>query len=262
MTVTVDDADLLLIASAALDHDADLLLDTIDVAALAHVVARAETAATPVDAAAVVLVEIAQRRPFHSGNQAAAWLAAAYVLASNDIHLRIGDAEALALVHAAGQHRIGEPEVAAVLSRHIDRWPHLLRRVGRFLFEASSAEWRPWPNGLPEPVRRRPLPRPALAERRDPPTCPVVFGPWTDGRQSFLVIVGASGVAFFPATDDSGCAVYDVVQVRDLAAGDLVGDWRRLRTGGEMVGSVAAADVRLDRDGLSLDWHVGSLVPA
>jgi prophage maintenance system killer protein len=288
MTVPVDDADLVVVGAVATGVGPDVLLDGTEVAALARIVARVEDASTPFEEAAAVLCGIAGRRPFPTGNRAAAWLGAAYVLAANGLSLRISDAEATALVRAA-EGFASEREVVDVLRDHVRPPGGTVRRVLRFLAEPRSVDGGPWPcpacarpvdvdarsvAGLRGPTSREAVPTlMALCRRqhgthdrtrRAPPAppfeagdtrwCPVVRANEETG-QAFLAVSASGGVAFFPGEDESARPVYEVAHVRELHAGDLAGDWAHLRARADAVGRVAASAVHFDDAGEALDWH-------
>src|SRR5205085_11839814 len=92
VTVTLDEADLSLVAAAASRADERALVDEVDVAALARISARSEEASTALEAGAAVLLGVLHERPFPSGNEAAAWLAAVHLLDRNAVTLHITDA--------------------------------------------------------------------------------------------------------------------------------------------------------------------------
>jgi prophage maintenance system killer protein len=286
----VDEADLVLIAAAASGADPGLVLDGTDVAALARIASCAQAAPTPEAAAAAVLVGVARGRPFPHGNRAAAWLAAAHVLARNGRHVRIRDEDALALVSGAERGDDGEGAVAWALAGHsVERRRGLRRALGWMVspLRGSVVETRPCPL-CSRPVRvhardmasmppgasarlvvsarcwrqnrahgRDGRPHPALppVEDDDGRWCPVVTGPSYGGRRAFAGMVGAGGVVFLPAPAGPEPESYEAVLVPGLCVSDLVGDWRRLSVRGVALGRAQAAWVRFDAAGVLLDWQ-------
>jgi hypothetical protein len=156
MRAWLDEAELVHVAAMATGRPPATVLTTTDVAALAHVVAHLEQATTRVEAAATAVLEIGRRRPFGDGSPAAAWLAAAHLLALDGRSLRIGPVGAAGVL--AAEERIGVAEVTEVLVEHSE--PRR-SRIGRLLRPLLEVHRPDGPSLLPCPacglpvVRRR-----------------------------------------------------------------------------------------------------------
>jgi hypothetical protein len=127
MRTLLDEAGLVYVAAAATGTRPDEVLATCDVAALASVAAALEGVTSGLDAAAVALGELGRRRPFARGNTAAAWLAAAHLLAVDDRRLVIGPAAAVAVLGAAAE--LGPGEIAVVLRERTEPRATTVRRL-------------------------------------------------------------------------------------------------------------------------------------
>ena len=143
--VTLDEADLVLVAAAALGADPQSLVDHANVAALARISARSEEAATAIEAGATVLLEIVHERPFPTGNEAAAWLAAVHLLDRNAVALDISDGDAAALVRQVAAGASDRAATVSVLEHHASPPQTQWRRVVR---------WLRTPRGAPTPSVR------------------------------------------------------------------------------------------------------------
>lgn len=129
----VDEADLVWVGAVASGMDADDVLDGCDVAGLARVAAGCERAGTAVDQAAAAFVGIARERPFPRANGAAAWLAAAHVLAGRSLVLRAADGDVLSLLAAARSGAAGQAAVADALTTWAAPRSGALRRMRGWL---------------------------------------------------------------------------------------------------------------------------------
>jgi hypothetical protein len=118
--VTVDEGDLVWVAAVASGMESGAVLDGCDVAGLARVVARCELAGNPIDEAAAALVGIAREQPFPRANAAAAWLAAAHLLAGASLGVRAGEDELVSLVSAARSGSVGEAAAGAALAGWVE----------------------------------------------------------------------------------------------------------------------------------------------
>jgi len=145
VTATLDPADLVLIGAAAAMADPDEVLDGSDVAVLTAIARRSAGAATIAEAAAEALVGIAASRPFPSGNEAAAWLAATHLINRNGATIAIDPTDALALVAAAAAGALDERTAAASIAASLGRAPGFVRRAMRWLFvttpSAGGVRW-------------------------------------------------------------------------------------------------------------------------
>jgi hypothetical protein len=166
----LDEADLVLVASAACGQRPEQVLASCDVAALASVVAAAEHAPSGLDAAAVVVVEFGRRRPFARGNAAAAWLAAAHLLTGDGLRLRIGPTTARTVFAASDD--LDATVVRAVLVEHIEPSRSLVGRVLRSLFGPRTLDG-------PGVFRCPACDRPLVQRRGDL----VAAGPWVDSAR-------------------------------------------------------------------------------
>src|SRR5947209_10947572 len=100
----LDEGWLVWVAARATKADPQDVLEDADARALVTVIAEVESAgADPLDVAAAMLASIARHRPFRSANRAAAWMAAAVVLADAGIRLQLPDDAAAGLVVGAEQ---------------------------------------------------------------------------------------------------------------------------------------------------------------
>lgn len=122
MTVQLDEGDLVWVAAVVSSLDAEVVLHDCDVAALARVVARSESAAEPYEAAASLLSGIAAERPFARDNGAVAWLAAAQLLRLNGLTLRVNEIEARALVGRAAAGDVDDTTLAKLLATTGTAW--------------------------------------------------------------------------------------------------------------------------------------------
>ena len=108
-----DEAALVVVAAHAIGVEPTTVLDTADVAALVSVAELSEDA-DATEAAASVLVEIVRRRPFLSGNAAAATLAALVLLKSRDHPVECSHDALLSLVRAVERGQAETPDIAAL----------------------------------------------------------------------------------------------------------------------------------------------------
>ena len=168
MSHWLDEGELVHVGALASGRRPEAVLASVDVAALAGVVARLETATSAVEAAAVAVLELGHRRPFGDVSTAAAWLAAAHLLSLDSLRLRIGPIGAAGVLAAAP--RLEVDDVVAVLVEHTARRPGRWRRALGPLVEPS---WPDGPSVLPCPACGRPVVR----RRRDL----VAAGAWTSG---------------------------------------------------------------------------------
>jgi prophage maintenance system killer protein len=139
----VDEADLILIGATALDVDPEELVEQAEVDVLAAIAERTSTTPGPVEAAAEVLVGLAASRPFPFGNRAAAWLAAAHLLALNAINVEIDEGEARTLVRRAAVGEINEAETCAALMASVVKPAGNVRRAMHWLATPSRSTPRP-----------------------------------------------------------------------------------------------------------------------
>lgn len=286
MRPPVDEGDLVWIAAAASGRDPEALLAACDIAVLAGIVAKAESARSPLGAAAAVLVGIAHQRPFPIDNAATAWLAAAYLLTVSAIRVRMTDAEVATLVTAAGDGHMSTFDVVAALeaARPAPRRP--LRELLRSMWvsppkppvtwdcpmcalpvrvPATDAAWMLGPN---RPEARAVLlalcqrqhgshraargPVPSSDVSNGVATLPVVSGPVRGGRPSFLVPNGPRPLAFMPEADNTSRG-YHVLHLRELTVSDLLGSWERLYAKADRIDHVDAEAVHFDDDGRLID---------
>jgi hypothetical protein len=144
----LDEAALVHIAAVATGQPPASVLAGADVRELAWVAAELEGEPTAVEAAAVALLEVGHRRPFGDGSTAAAWLAAAHLLAAAGLRLRIGPIGAAGVL--ATSPRLSVADAAAVLREHsVRRRPWL-----GWLVQGS---WPDGPSVLPCPACGRPV---------------------------------------------------------------------------------------------------------
>ena len=283
MTLLVDEGDLVLIGSVALNADADRLLTQCDIAALVRVVARVEGAASPLDKAATVLVEVVAQRPFPDNNAAVGWLAAAHVLGASGLRLRLTDRDAHALIAGVAGGSMAVAAVAEALSDGAyDRHRSLARRLfraprrpsdeaartracplcGRRLRVAAAERLVPagrapharfelsarcWAQHRAHDHRGRPVSAAPRDDHRE--WSPVVAGPLSERGPTFLALVSDGAVLFRPAGGRD--LTYRLSLLRDVEVSDLVGDWAGLD--GEPLGDVGGESVRFDHLG-RLNW--------
>lgn len=152
--VSIDEADLVMSAAVAWRVDPERVLTGCDLPALTRVAGEAATAASPVDAAAIVLTGLVHHQPFrHAGSdhEAAAWLAAVHVLAQAGLELRRSQSAAGDIVSRARTAGTDATTVGEVLAAFVRRRPPAWRRVLRRLVRRGMQP-------RPVPIRRSPCP--------------------------------------------------------------------------------------------------------
>lgn len=262
MTPWLDEATLIHAAAVAGGTDPDALVDMVDVAGLASVVAAAERAPSALHAAAVVVTELGRRRPFRGGDSSTAWLTAALLLDGEDRRLRIGPVAASA-VFAAGD-RLGVDGVASIIEEHSERRRSRFRRALRHLTERRRSDG---PGVVPCPSCGRLLVHrshdvgssslwasTAWAERTA--RCAVVHGAhdrrgrtsaplpepedtWervAEGPGGSALLIGSGGAAVVRPGRNGD----EAVRLPDVHASELVGDWDGLFRRGEPLDASAA----------------------
>jgi hypothetical protein len=254
--VHLDEATLLWAAALVDETDPAELLAQVDVTVLAGIVARADAATAPVDAAARVLVEVVRTRPFPTGNAAIGWLAAVEVLAGARCRVAAGQDRVVALCADVRSGAAGATDVVAALRSWLVEegiaCPACGRRVyadeatgprrampgaSRFELTARCAfeHGRHDRSGRPlAPATRRPV------ERRLPVIAHGACG-------SFLVAGDRATVVVSPFCDDP--PIVRVGEVDEVNAGDLVGRWDGLVERSSPLGFVPADAARPDEGG-------------
>jgi hypothetical protein len=289
----LDRADLVVLGAEAAGLDPYEVADEVDVGALVMVEAQLAGARTVPAAAASALVTIAARRPFPRDNRAAAWLAAAHVVALNGWELELDIGLAVLLVDDAAAGRRDERAVASVLADHL-RSPRSAR-LRRLAARAAALARSPQPPQPPElrcPLCHRPLRRTAIwqqspwavvprhqliggclrqhgvhdrhgraAERAAEPVrdqaVPLVRGRVDDtGSEAFVALTGQGPVLLCPAGTGAGDrpVTYDLFVLDELSLSGLVGRWDRLLQEREPVARIELEDGPLDPSRAALDW--------
>ena len=134
MIRTLDAADLVSVAAAATERDPDDVVSNCDVAVLTAIAGRAAACPSVVGAAAETMVGVAASRPFSIGNEAAAWLAAAHVLALNGVVVVGETDDVVELVRGAASGALDELAASTALARITQRAPGAFDRLIRWLF--------------------------------------------------------------------------------------------------------------------------------
>lgn len=251
----LDEAGLLWAAALVEGGDPARLLATVDVTALAAVVAEADVEVDPVDAAATLLVGVIRRRPFPASNAAIGWLASVDRLAASQLRVATVPAAVVELCDSVRVGVAGPGEVAAAMrtwvvedgiacpacGRRVYAHDALARRLlppvgagfeltARCAFEHGSHDWSGRP--IASPTTRPVEPSQPILARGE---C-----------GSYLVAGEAGSVAVSPFCDDP--PIVRVVEVEDLRPGDLVGRWdsfiERTTTLGFVFADEAAPDER------------------
>jgi prophage maintenance system killer protein len=298
--VSFDEADLVIVASAATGIDAATLLAATDVAELANICASIEAEGRPVEAAAKVFIEVVRRQPFPEHNVPAAWLAATHLLKLAGLDVRVGVHDLSRTLEAIEQGETGTSTVAELLRRAAKPRPRLLGRGLRALFRpgrpgAISASRRCPACGrvllldlveaahIPgdgSPQARAELTAHCWRRHRVHPSLRhgTAVEPSLAGTEEVPaeadwspVVIGptANGDRQLLAFTSSGALVLhpssdtpeiEVVLVRHLEASQLVGDWRPAVEAGEHLGTVPRDAVRFDADADQID--LGRLLTA
>jgi hypothetical protein len=299
MIRVLDRAELVVVGAEAAGADPCEVADQADVGVLVVLEGRLATARTVPGAAAEALVTIAACRPFPRGNRAAAWLAAAHLVALNGWELDLDVGLAVLIVDDAAAGRRHQRDVASVLADHV-RVPARDRRH-RLAGFARRPE-RPVPPVLRCPSCHRALNRDALwldpwvvpsrqqlisgcrrqhgvhdgegnaVARPGVPTddraAPLVRGRIDDdGPEAFVALTGNGPVLLRPAGDDDGdgdrTVRYDLFVLDELPLSGLIGRWDGLVHGREPVARVELEPGPLDPTRAQLDWsEVRTLVGA
>lgn len=255
-STVLDEAACVWAAALAVGVDPVQLSATVDVAALAVVVADADVAADPVDAAARLLVGMVRRRPFPAPNASIGWLTSVDWLARRQLRvvadppavvelcgsIRAGSAEPAEVAAAMRAWVIADGIACPVCGRRVYARDPLARRSlapvgGRFELTARCAfehrthdkSGRPMASPTTRPVEGS---QPILA---------------TGECGSFLVAGEAGSVAVSPLLDDP--PIVRVVEIDDLRPGDLVGRWDSLIERSTTLGFVSADEAAPDELG-------------
>ena len=253
----VDEARILWAAALVEGLDPAELLVTVDVGALAAVVADADTEVDAVDAAAALLVAMVRRRPFPAANAAIGWLAGVELLRESRLRIEADAGAVVALCERITAGGAALDEVRALLRAWLVEdgipCPACGRRVyaddpgarhatrgagGGYELRARCAVEHGGHDREGRPVSPPPA-RPAAS--RQP-----VLARGTCG--SFLVADEAGGVAVSPFSDEP--PLVRVVQVGELRAGDLVGRWDGLVRRSTTLGFVPAGEAAPDESDL------------
>ena len=269
----MDEGWLVWVAARATKTDPQAVLEAADARALVIAVAEVEAAGhEPLDVAAAALTAVACHRPFRSGNRAAAWMAAAVVLADAGIRLGLPDDAAAGLVVGAEHGLVSRDAVRTALAagrkagtaagrgRVLSRSCPVCQRelhayeefvVGRGSVLISNTDFelaaRCWYEHRAHDRTGRPIVSRDGVEDA---------GGWRpvvrhDRSASVLVLVDHRAVLLRAVH-----GAYMATCVSDLAASELAGDWEVLHAGGEPLGRVPAASVRFDATEGMVDWRV------
>lgn len=252
----LDESKLVWAAALVEDVDPAELLARLDVAALARIVADADEAIGPIDAAVRLLVRVVRDRPFRTGNAAIGWLAAVEVLAEAGWRVSVHRARVVRLCGDIREGLLSDGDAAAVLRRWVVEEGMACPACGRRVYvRDAAAGWRLMPGGSRfeltarcafEHGRHDRSGRPVVARGDDrvEPRRPVLA---RGACGSFLLMGDRTNVVVSPFCDDP--PIVRVAEVDEILPGDLVGRWDRIVERSSTLGFVPANEARPDESG-------------
>ena len=138
----LDESELVWAAALVEDVDPAELLARVDVASLATIVADADEATGPIDAAARLLVRVVRDRPFLNGNAAIGWLAAVEVLAAAGWRVSVRRARVVGLCGDIREGVLGHADAASALRRWVVEDGIACPACGRRVYTRDAAAGR------------------------------------------------------------------------------------------------------------------------
>lgn len=270
-----DEASLLWVAAFVEEVDPLVVLDRVDMAELAALVAEIDAIEEPIDAAARLLVRVVRDGPFPTSNNAIGWLAAVDLLRVAQLRIDMRAPRIAALCRSIRTDELDVVEVASVLRHHVVLQGMACPACGKRVYVRDAAARR---GLMPGATRFELTARCAFEhgghDRRGQPvepapervvsSCQPVLARGACG--SFLVAGAGRGLVLSPYCDEP--PIYRVVEVVDIVPGDLVGRWDLLVERSSTVGFVHAEAVcaddldRVDLDRLDAALAHGGQQPA